>query len=829
MTGAALHLPVDAVEDEVLGALRRDRRPLILTAPTGSGKSTRLPVWLATGLGAPVLVVQPRRVACRALGGWVARQMASRPGERVGWHIRGDRKESDRTEVLFVTPGMALRRLATREHRWSALLIDEFHERGWETDLLVALERSGELPVDRLVLTSATIAANTLKERLEATLVESEGRTYPVEVSWDDEPGEPTRRDLSDRVARAVSRWSDASDEGDVLVFLPGRGEIADAAAAVAPIARRCGMDVVEVHGGVPPAKLQRALAPGPRRRVYLATNVAETSLTLPGVRHVIDSGLERRRTHRSGRTALSLLPIAMDAMDQRAGRAGRVAPGTCRRLFSRRYRAAETTAPEIERMELDEVIVQAARCGLAPRTIGSAPWVSPPPSFALEAARARLNQVGAIDDAGLTALGVAMADWPTGPTAARWIATADETHRATWCDIAAWLDARGTLWRPLSGGVPDEVDAARQALAGGVTDEVRLAVRAVRAGDPSLHRLDAGMLSRVRDDARRLRSAVGVEPTDPTRDDHPLPSAATLAKHAIRTRDAAGFVQRVRSGARTRRRGDDRTPWANADTEIDVRPFDVPWRLAPGVSPPEPPAAGAVLDIAWLGRGASGVRGVGRAVLPCRPSDLAAWGVGDEVVRDADPRTGAARVDVVLGGVKIGERSASLEGPALRTAAVERLREGRWLRGVWAAVEDAMHVHAIIAAWPASELTSTPRPVAWDEPADWLAHRLDELGVVEADDLPLVEADDLVPDLVEWTGLAAWDLDPFVADFPRVWEHLGASYRCTVRVAARKVILEPADRSTRRGGEPSASVVPSFRGFRVEYRAGGRVVPVRG
>lgn len=828
MTRAPLQLPVDAVEGLVRDALVEGGAPLVVTAPTGSGKSTRLPVWLADAFDGPVLVVQPRRVACRALAGWVAEQMGTRPGDRVGWHIRGERRESNATQVLFVTPGMALRRLSGGASPWAALLIDEFHERGWETDLLVALARAGRIPIGQLVLTSATLAADELTRTLDGTLVTSEGRTWPVDIEWDDEPGEPTRRDLADRVADALRRWCEAGGEGDALVFLPGRGEIADAAAAVGPIARRWSMDIVPVHGGVPPKQLQRALAPGSGRRVYLATNVAETSLTLPGVRHVIDSGLERRRTHRAGRTALSLLPIASDAMDQRTGRAGRVAAGTCRRLFSRRYRAAETTAPELSRMELDEVIVQAARCGLAPNEMASAPWVTPPPAFAVDAARERLEAVGAVSGATLTRVGVAMADWPTGPMNARWIAAAPSAERGVWCDVAAWLESRGTLWRPLPGEVPDEVDAARRALAAGAVDEVRLAVRAIRFGDVGRHKLDGAALARLRDDARRLRAAVGVQPKDPVGDATPVPSAEDLAAHAMRVWPDVGYVRRDRA-PRRRRGPDDRTPWANADTEIDVRSFGVPWRLEPGESPPSSPTAGAVLDVVWLGRGASGVRGVGSSVLPCRPATLAECGLGEEVVAEADARSGRARVNVVLGGVQLATRDARLRGDALRAAAVERVQQGRWMRGVWDGVEDAIHVHAIVAAWPAMDLPQPVKDVVWTDAAAWLDHRLAEMGVEVSDDLALVEPEDLIPDLTEWTGLQAWDLDPFVADFPRVWDYLGAKYLCTVRVSSRKVILEPLDRKTRRGGEPTASVVPSFRGFKVQYRSASRVVPIRG
>ena len=355
-------LPVDRVRPEVEAALEAHQR-VVLAAPTGSGKSTRIPLWLEqryappdAAQAAPVLVVQPRRVACRALAGWLAEQRNEPVGATVGSWIRFERAVSETTRVLFATPGIALQLFEPDAGmRFSAVMIDEFHERGWQTDLLAAVLARRSTP---LVVTSATMETVEIARALHAPVVEAEGRTYPLTIEHTDAPAQPSARDLVDRVCERVLKLP--SVEGDTLVFLPGKREIA----AVADRLRSHGVEAIEVHGGVRPDALAKAFRAPAGGRVFVATNVAETSLTIPGVTTVVDSGLVRRVVHRAGRSVLALDVCSQAAMDQRAGRAGRVQAGRVIRLWSQRFRQVASLPPEVTRIPLDDVVLTAAALG---------------------------------------------------------------------------------------------------------------------------------------------------------------------------------------------------------------------------------------------------------------------------------------------------------------------------------------------------------------------------------------------------------------------------------------------------------------------------------
>ena len=324
-------LPITPLLPRVLEAARGG--PVVVSAPTGSGKSTCVPP-LLTALGR-VLVIEPRRVACRALAVRVAELRGCAAGTDVGWIVRDERRVAEDAAITFVTPGVALRIVQSGDiDSYGAVVLDEFHERAFDTDLLLCLlqERRKEAKAPpALVVMSATIQAERLATHLGGVHLGGEGRTFPIEVRW--RPGDatlPTKRGLEERLLAALE--SCAADPGDVLVFLPGKAEIARAAQALEGRGR---WEIATLHGGMTmrdqgdvlrPRGEGRGGATG-RRRVVLTTNVAETSLTIPGVGVVIDSGLVRGMVYRAGRGYLSLLPIARDAAEQRAGRAGRLGP----------------------------------------------------------------------------------------------------------------------------------------------------------------------------------------------------------------------------------------------------------------------------------------------------------------------------------------------------------------------------------------------------------------------------------------------------------------------------------------------------------------------
>jgi ATP-dependent helicase HrpB len=419
-------LPIDAVLADVAAALGQ-HAALVLRAPTGAGKTTRVaPALLDAGLAGDgqIVMLEPRRLAVRAAARWIAAERGTRVGGDVGYHVRFDRQASRDTRLLVVTPGILLRRLLDDPFLESVklLIFDEFHERGLDTDLALGIARLLQQTVRpdlRLVVMSATLATERVAAYLGGCpVITSEGRLHPVEIVY-----EP--RSLQDpwpeAAAQATQRLLDRTD-GDLLVFLPGMQEIRRTAAALAAYAHDQQILVLPLHGDLPPGEQDRALLPQPQRRVVLATNVAETSVTVEGISGIVDTGLARIMHFDPdlGLDRLELMPIAQDAADQRAGRAGRLRPGTCVRLWSEashRQRPAQTDS-EVRRVDLAGAVLQLLAMGEA--DVSRFPWLEPPAAEAVAQAMLLLAQLGAVDGATVTPLGRRLAALPVHPRLGR-------------------------------------------------------------------------------------------------------------------------------------------------------------------------------------------------------------------------------------------------------------------------------------------------------------------------------------------------------------------------------------------------------------------------
>lgn len=417
-------LPIDAALPAVLASFRR-APVLLLMAPPGSGKTTRVPPALLQLLPDPraeVVVLEPRRLAARAAAARVAEELGSRIGEQVGYQVRGDRRVGKGTRVRFVTEGVLVRQLVQDPflEGVAAVVLDEFHERHVEGDLALAMlaeARATVRPDLLLCVMSATLDPAPLLAFLPgAEVLTADGRLHPVQVVHQGRhPDQPLELAVRDAVVRAH-----AETAGDVLVFLPGTGEIARAAAALEPFARTAGAALLPLHGRLEPAAQDRALAPLPLRKVVLSTNVAESSLTIPGVTAVVDSGLARELRFEPGRgvDVLALERISLASATQRAGRAGRTGPGVCYRLWSaldERGLPRERT-PEVQRIDLAApALLVRAFAGRDPREFG---WFERPPLPQLAAADRLLQDLGALDSrsGGLTAIGRELLALPLHP-----------------------------------------------------------------------------------------------------------------------------------------------------------------------------------------------------------------------------------------------------------------------------------------------------------------------------------------------------------------------------------------------------------------------------
>ncbi|MAB79306.1 MAG: ATP-dependent helicase HrpB [Planctomycetes bacterium] len=417
-------LPIDEVLPELMEALRA-AAAAVLVAPPGAGKTTRVPPALIDeGMGT-VLVVEPRRLSARAAARRVAAERGWALGQEVGYHVRFDRKAGPRTQVLYCTDGILLRRLQDDPflEGVGCLLFDEFHERRLGADLALAMARRVQQQVRedlRLIVTSATLEAEPVARFLGgAAIVKSEGRMFPVETHFAPPAPHGGRREpIEDHVARTVREALDVSG-GDVLVFLPGVGEIRRSSRRLASVLRAGECDVCELFGDLPPGLQDAALRVGARRRVVLSTNVAESSVTVQGVRAVVDTGLARvlRNDRAVGLDRLAIERIDRAAADQRRGRAGREGAGHCWRLWSLgddRALVPQLEA-EVRRLDLAGPVLELLCWGETdPSTF---PWFEPPPADMLERALALLRTLHALDEAGQpTARGRALCSLPVHP-----------------------------------------------------------------------------------------------------------------------------------------------------------------------------------------------------------------------------------------------------------------------------------------------------------------------------------------------------------------------------------------------------------------------------
>lgn len=700
-------LPVRDVLPQVHAALEH-HGSAVLVAPAGTGKTTLVPLALATWFEGRIVVAEPRRLAARAAAARMAALLGEPLGETVGYSVRGDRVVSKRTRIEVVTSGLLVRRLqADPELRGtSAVLLDECHERHLDADLLLALllDVRGGLREDlRLLATSATVAPERLADLLGAApVITAHARLFPVDVVH----RPPARGErIENCVARSVAAAL-AETDGDVLAFLPGAGEIG----RVANLLDLPGVEVFALHGRLTAARQDAALRQGPRRRVVLATAVAESSLTVPGVRAVVDSGLARVPTvdHRRGLPGLATVRVSAAVAEQRAGRAGRQGPGVVYRCWPRQEQVSLPAypEPEIRVAELSRLALELA-CWSTPDGRGLS-WWDPPPEGALTSGRELLRTLGAAREDGTpTRRGERMAALGLHPRLARALLDgAAKVGARPAAEVVALLDA---------GGRRVDIEDELRELARG-TDR---RARHWRAEATRLARLVEG-----RDEA--------------------APDPATVV--------ALAYPERL-----ARRRGA-----ARGDAPV--------YLLAAGTAVELPPGSG-LADSEWLAV-AEATREPGRANgiirLAARADAETAVRVGDSLITQAEEIHWAdgdivAREVRRLGAITLGERPLARPDPTrLRAAALEGLRR----QGVdlldWPAPATGLrqrmgflHEH-LGPPWPdVSDAALLARAEEWLEP---------ELSAVTCRaDLARIDTAAALRRLLPWSG--ASDLDKLAPD----------------------------------------------------------------
>ncbi len=771
-------LPIDELEPAFRDAWRAG--PVVVTSPTGSGKSTQIPRWCAEH--GRVLVVQPRRVACRALASRVAELEGARLGGQVGYVVRDEAAANDATAIVFVTTGVALRWLRSGEMaRFTTVVLDELHERSLELDLLAALLADH----GHLVAMSATLEGDRVASHFGGRHLEAEGRTHRVEIVHP--PGQPPLPDAERLEARMVAAVEAAPPEGDILVFLPGKAEIRRVCDAL----RDPSLEVLALHGGLTLEDQARVFAPSRKRKVIVATNVAETSLTVPGVRVVIDSGLERRTRYHQGRGVLTLLPIAADAATQRAGRAGRTAPGVAIRLWQRSSPLQARTAPAVHRESLVPLVLGAAACGAADLELR---WLDPPKDHAIEAARETLRGLGALDEVGaLTDVGDALFQLPLDPALGRMLVEARRrgaSALADAIDLAAALGQRRPLFgaqrptdpeddlrrpNPWPGAHLDGLDLEGE----GGCDATAL-VRALREGDPRRHGLDRHALADARQAARRLAQALGASELERSRFDRRQLAEVLLAAWP-------GVAHVVRRRKRS-------VAFSNGGTELELG-----GRSA--VNPDEAEAV-LVLDVRAVARHRLEQQLWCSAAMPVPLAWLARAGLGrDRLAGCAVVRGEAvATLERVYAGRVLDRRSEVPTGSLARSAVRDLFLQGRIFDV--AEARDRLEARALWA-----RLHDEPLPPDLDV---WVRERLEALQLESGADLPLLTADDLLPE-----PLDPWDRERLDREFPRELDLGDAKYRLVYHPARNLMELHKV--SGPRKDLPPLQYVPKVPGWRID------------
>lgn len=780
-------LPISALRSQFAPALGKG--PVVISSPTGSGKSTEVPRWCE----GPVLVVEPRRVACRSLASRVAELEGTPVGQDVGYIVRDEHTAHEATRIVFATPGMVLRNRALLAAARTVIL-DEFHERSIDLDLLLALLLSKRSAA--LVILSATIEGDRVAKHVAGTHLQAQGRAFDVDLRHP--PGQPVLPEaaqLPARVAQALGLA--ANDPGDVLVFLPGKAEI-EACASVL----RGNYAVLPLHGGLSLQEQHRTFEPSKTRKVILATNVAETSLTIPGIGVVIDAGLVRQSRYQAGRGFLTLMPIAADSAAQRAGRAGRTAAGVCYRLWSASAQLSPNTVPEIHRESLVPLVLTAAAWGTR---VEDLPLLDEPKPYALEAARAELQAWGALEGpSALTPRGRDLFELPIDPAHARLLSEAKrEECVEDMVDLVAVLSVGRPLFTDTSVEVGIDADLKRSGC------DVTASIQALRATKPEDHGAAPWVVREARLTRDRLRRQLGLAHTAP------LPIDRPVAREAL-VRAALAADPRLAHVARTRGR---QVFFSNGGTEIELA-------RESAVQHVKDVQALLALDTRAFGSGRDA-----RVLVTCATavplSVLARAGLGAD--RTLAVKLERHRVFTTTlrhyAGALLSEREQEPRGEALHAALVELLERGSLFRNEINLTRERL-MRLEIAAWLAQRGHPAGVPSAGPVPdvATWLRARVAELGLQSNDDLPLLSGSDFLAPELPFEARAAVE-----SDYPLSVNIAGVTYRAEYDLPRNQVTLHPPKGA--RTQPPAPGYLPKFPGLRVlvDGPRGIQVIRARG
>lgn len=781
-------LPIDSLQAEFDQLVNHHH--LVVEAETGSGKSTRLPLWAANH--GRVLVIEPRRIACTSLAEFLAEQSGQPLGKQIGYAIKLHAHYDENTNVVFVTPGVALRWFAEDKlASFDIVMVDEFHERRWDIDLLTAILKQEKQ--HRLIVTSATLEGEKLANYLDAKRLRSEGRCFPVTVTHRsmDSRYLPNKKGCENDVVRVVKEALE-DEEGDILVFLPGRKEITQCAQMLQSIDD---VMVVKLHASVSDEERHRALTVQKQRKVVLATNVAETSLTIPNIRVVIDSGLERRTVQRNGRTALTLSNISKASAAQRMGRAGRVAEGACIRLFGEHAPLELVTPPELHREELVEPMLAAACCGYR---LSELSFLDSVPEKSLNSALQTLQGMGAIDEQGdITEHGKKVYPLPIDALFADLVTRIQtKSEREAMIDLAAALSVPAQLYQ-LQGGESAEALAQEEPFG----CDASLMIRLVRGEQLPGVNVDASVLEEAQGLAKQMREVFelpDLEVASRYKRDELNKAIATLHPELV-------FVRRERR----------RDALGNGLMEMMV---------GRNSRFPEKSEAALVLDSHSVpGRGVKQTLNLASVMLPVslnllRELELGEWQQGETNYEEEAPR---ATMHLIYAGRTICTEYQALEGEVAVQSIVEMIEDETLLPGFAPLRKQQIQHWKIYNA-----LGLNPEPIEKTELdglsfATWLVEQLETLGVESVKDIELFEAED-----IPFEGIPDWEYQDFAEQFPL--KLILAELKLDVEYFVSRKLVHVIYTEGSRKGDPKRWELPRWAGWKVQYKKASRVLDVK-
>lgn len=781
-------LPIDSLQAEFDQLVNHHH--LVVEAETGSGKSTRLPLWAANH--GRVLVIEPRRIACTSLAEFLAEQSGQPLGKQIGYAIKLHALYDENTNVVFVTPGVGLRWFAEDKlASFDIVMVDEFHERRWDIDLLTAILKQEKQ--HRLIVTSATLEGEKLANYLDAKRLRSEGRCFPVTVTHSslDSRYLPNKKGCENDVVRTVKEALE-DEEGDILVFLPGRKEITQCSQMLQNLDD---VLVVKLHASVTDEERHRALTVQKQRKVVLATNVAETSLTIPNIRVVIDSGLERRTVQRNGRTALTLTNISKASAAQRMGRAGRVAKGACIRLFGEHAPLELVTPPELHREELVEPMLAAACCGYR---LSELSFLDSVPEKSLNSARQTLQGMEAIDEQGdITEHGKKVYPLPIDALFADLVTRIQtKSEKEAMIDLAAALSVPAQLYQ-LQGGESAEALAQEEPFG----CDASLMIRLVRGEQLPGVNVDASVLDEAQGLAKQMREVFelpDLEVASRYKRDELTKAIATLHPELV-------FVRRERR----------RDALGNGLMEMMV---------GRNSRFPEKSEAALVLDSHSVpGRGVKQTLNLASVMLPIslkllRELELGEWQQGETNYEEEVPR---ATMHLTYAGRTICTEFQALEGGVAVQSIVEMIEAETLLPGFAPLRKQQIQHWKIYNALGLNQEPIDKATLDGLSFSTWLVEQLETLGVESMEDIELFEADD-----IPFEGIPDWEYQDFAEQFPL--KLLLAELKLDVEYFVSRKLVHVIYTDGNRKGDPKRWELPRWSGWKVQYKKASRVLDVK-